>query len=125
MYFFLQLSLLLLGIAQISGAPNAQPQHYGPQCRYERVQHPTSYDCKQDQECQTSYDQKCDTTYEDKCDTTYEDKCQTHYEQQCQTTYKNECTTKYEKACETKVNKLYQFVTENHYALMEIFLFLV
>lgn len=53
----------LLQIFLAFGSSLAYPQGgYGaPKCETKRVQQPTSYNCKQDQECTTSYEQKCDT----------------------------------------------------------------
>ena len=49
----------------------AYPQgQYGPppKCETKKSPQPISYDCKQDQECKTSYEEKCETKYEEVCE---------------------------------------------------------
>ncbi len=57
-------------------APPAAPAGYGappePKCETKRVPQPTSYNCKQDQECSTSYEEQCEVEYQEKCETKYE-----------------------------------------------------
>ena len=62
--------LLAAGYAHAYPAADKSPPGYGapppsygapqPQCTTVRVKQPTSYNCKQDQECSTSYDQQCE-----------------------------------------------------------------
>ena len=84
-----------------------QGQYSAPQCTTQRFEEAINYNCKADQECQTSYEQKCDTTYENVCETKYEQQCQTEYENKCETRYENQCQTSYEDECQTKVCLLY------------------
>ena len=99
--------LLAFGCAQLSARPQ---ESYGspaaplitPSCKTERVEEPTSYNCKQDQECETKYEEKCKTEYDEECKTTYEEKCEVEYQDKCETKYEEQCTTEYEQKCETK-----------------------
>ena len=62
MALFFQI-LLAAGYAHAYPAADKAPAGYGapqPQCTTVRVKQPTSYNCKQDQECSTSYDQQCE-----------------------------------------------------------------
>ena len=61
--------LLAVGYAQAKPAADKPPPGYGappsygapqPQCTTVRVKQPTSYNCKQDQECSTTYEQQCE-----------------------------------------------------------------
>ena len=79
----------LMQIALLVAASSAAPQSgYGaPKCETKRVEQPTSYNCKQDQECETKYEQKCETKYEEECQTKYEEQCETEYQEKCETKY--------------------------------------
>merc|ERR1712029_85200 len=81
-----------------------QGQYSAPQCTTQRFQEAINYNCKADQECQTSYEQKCDTTYENVCETKYEQQCQTEYENKCETRYENQCQTSYEDGVKLSMN---------------------